>query len=124
MKAGDTFYLGSHEDEPHLRVVISDPLLDSQRVLIVNFTSWKYFHDQSCVVEAGEHPRISRKSCVRYDQAVEASDRTLETHVASGDIHLNKPVSQELLNKIRQGALGSELPMKYVKLLQDQGLIK
>ena len=40
MKAGDTFFLAGGAADRHLRVIISDPAIDPERVLFVSMTSY------------------------------------------------------------------------------------
>jgi hypothetical protein len=51
MDAGDTFRFGLG----HLYIVISDPHLDPESVVIVNMTTDRG-GDQSCVLLPGDHP--------------------------------------------------------------------
>ena len=50
-------------------MIVSDPDKDPSRVLIVNFTSWKPYHDLTLVLEGGEHRFIRHRTCVNYPQA-------------------------------------------------------
>jgi hypothetical protein len=66
MKAGDTCRIaqpGTSSDS-HLWVVISDPAIDPQRVLIVNFTTRRKDSDPACIFQRGRAPvRASRDVC-------------------------------------------------------------
>jgi hypothetical protein len=66
MKAGDTLLI----DDPgttldsHLWIVISDPDVDPEHVVIVNLTSYRADKDQACVLDKGDHPYLSHRTCV------------------------------------------------------------
>jgi len=63
VNAGDVFRLSGIADI-HTWVVLSDPALNPQKVLIVNFTSWDRLEDQACVLDLGDHPFIRDRTCV------------------------------------------------------------
>jgi len=43
MRAGDTFLLPNFDD--HLWAVISDPIVDAERVVVILFVSWAEKYD-------------------------------------------------------------------------------
>jgi hypothetical protein len=51
MNAGATFLAPSLDG--HLWMVISDPALDQNRVVVVSFMSWTPRLDQACIVRPG-----------------------------------------------------------------------
>ena len=112
----------------HLWIVISDPKQNRGKVLLVNFSSVKpsVRFDDACVVDVGDHPYIKKKTFVYYDKARVATDRGLEKEISSGqaDASAYDPVSDNLLDRIRQGASTSRfIDRGYRQLLKDQGLI-
>ncbi|MFP4381618.1 MAG: hypothetical protein ACLFUS_14045 [Candidatus Sumerlaeia bacterium] len=119
---GDTFLidaLGSH-----LFIIISDPQQDPENIVLANFTSWESRKDQSCIVEATEHPFLSHKSCIYYRERRTLSIKQFEASVKIGAIIPKEAVSPELLNRIHKGASVSPfLPLNSKKILEDQGLI-
>ena len=62
MNAGDTFIDGMYH---HLWVVLSDPSVDADNVVIVNFTTHTVDEESSCVVQRGEHAFVKHKTAVR-----------------------------------------------------------
>lgn len=71
MNGGDTFRIpqpGTSLDS-HLWIVISDPAVDDERILIVNFTTLRPDSDQACILVAGEHPFVQHQTCVNYGGA-------------------------------------------------------
>ena len=73
MNAGDTFFLGDKAADRHLWVIISDPTIDPDRVLFVSMTSFDVTKEDVCLVEPGEHPFVSHKTCIAYWNARDAS---------------------------------------------------
>jgi hypothetical protein len=66
MNAGDTFRIpqpGTSLDSD-LWVVISIPDVESDRLLIVNFTTRRPDSDAACILRAGEHPFVHHETCV------------------------------------------------------------
>ena len=79
MNAGDVFQFQGGA-ERHAWVIISDPAVDPEHVLMVNFTTWDPHIDQACVLEPGDHPFITTRTCVNYPRAKEVSDDALEQY--------------------------------------------
>lgn len=126
MNAGDTILVanpGSRFDK-HLWVVLSDPAIDPERILIVNVTSHKPHHDQTCLLEAGEHPWLKWRSCIMYEGARVTSIADCDRVIKSGHVEFREPVSPELLQRIRDGAATTDrISLAHQRLLVDQGLI-
>jgi len=122
VKLGDT--LIPPKPYQHLYVVISDPDLDPDNVVIVNFTSYDPDEEDYCIVQGGEHPFLIHKSCVRYKDG-RVSPVTALTHlIDSGTMTTHKPLSKELLRRVQEGASKSDfLPEGCRKVLEEQGFI-
>ena len=124
MNAGDTFRPADPAVDIHLWVIISNPLLDASRVLIVSLTTLKPKKEAVCVLDVGDHPFIKHKTCVAYNLANAPSLAQLERARDSGDLIPDVPVSAEVLSRIREGAaLSTKLPIDYGELLDSQGLL-
>lgn len=117
--------------DPHLWVIISDPIKDADEVLHVNFTSLvptALMHDprndRSCMIRAGEHPFVQHDTCVYYFGARTCSVSHLQWRHGRRELWMEEPVSRELLEKIRRGAAESDhiLPAHY-DILVAQNLI-
>jgi hypothetical protein len=124
VNAGDTILIplpGTSYDS-HLWMVISDPAI-GEHCVIVNFTTWRADKDQSCVVDVGEHPYISKRTCVNYHDAKKVSISDLDRLVASQRLKPLAPLSPTLLAKIRKGVPNSRMNWDCVGLLADQGLV-
>lgn len=120
MNAGETFLIPSIDD--HLWMVISEPSLDSNLV-VVCFLSWQSYYDQSCVVEAGEHPFVVHSTCVNYPGATLVANSTLETLKAEGKLKLRDPISEALLKRIRTSAENADIPTECYAVLRAQGFV-
>jgi len=125
VNGGDTLIIPvpSASLDSHLWMVISDPS-QSDRCLLVNLTSWRADKDQACVVNPGEHPFISKKSCVNYRDAKWCPTADLDALLASNRINKHDPLSPELLKRIRNSALDSRMTMEHAQILSDQGLVE
>ena len=122
LSAGDTFITISKSIRDHLWIVISDPSVDSEKVLIVNLTTWKEEKDQSCILEEGEHPFISHKSVISYADAQDTSIENLTAVQDSNQIVLRKPVDDAILTRIRDGLWRSPHSKQGHKaILNEQG---
>lgn len=122
---GDTFRLLNRSTliDAHLHIIISDPSQNNNKIVTVNFTSWKPDKDQSCVVEIGEHSFIRVRSCVDYrDKLIPLN--LYEQCLSSGDLVSNDPVCKGLLKRIIDGAgISPYISFGSRKILVDQGLI-
>jgi hypothetical protein len=125
MKGGDTFFLKKGASDNHLWVVLSDPESYPAAVVFVSMTSYDVTKEDVCLIVPGERPFVKNKTCIDYSHARHASSTELDTLVASKQIILSMPVSQDLLDRIRIGASASEdLSQKYKRLLRAQRLIE
>ncbi len=124
ISVGDTYqYTGTNADN-HLWVVISDPLLDENHVLVVNFTTYRPRKDGTCRIQAGEHPFVKEETCVQYLACQQMKLGLLEEWLDTGVIAPNTPVSSGLLRRIQQGAYDSDQTPGYAKnILTRQGLV-
>src|SRR5688572_30204595 len=126
MRAGDTYIrAGRHvAADPHLWVIISDPAKDKSQLVTVNVTSQRIDKDQSCVVQAGEHPVVVKESVVFYAGARVVPESAILAGVSAKLLKLKSAVTAALLKRIRQGAaLSDKLPLAAKRLLQAQGII-
>jgi hypothetical protein len=103
MRAGDTFYLPDRSADGHLWIVISDPVKNPDRVLLVSMTSYDVDKADVCVIDVGEHPRVKHKTCVCYKPARATSLKSLDHLRDSGYLDMQESVSPELLRRIRRG---------------------
>ena len=123
--AGDTFLNTPARGAPtHLWLIISDPELDPDQVLIVNVATWREGEDASCRLGRGEHSFIKHDSYVNYYDAKVVSELTLRDLETKRLINWQSPLSTQLLAKVRKGALNSPLlALAKRQILDDQDLI-
>ena len=104
-------------------MVISDPVLDADHVVIVFFLTWQPHYDQSCIVDDGEHPFVKHATCVNYPAAKVTTNSKLEENVAKGKLKIKTPLSLALLERIRASAADSDIPSEPYDILRRQGFV-
>ena len=120
---GQTFRLSNSQINNHLHIILSDPKLNPEKIVTVNFTSRRPDKDQSCLVEVGEHPFLTKPSCINYDNRLITEEQWKQCLTACSLI-LNEPLSPSLLKRILQGAaISPYLPLGNHQILVEQGLI-
>jgi hypothetical protein len=76
------------------------------------------------LIDPGEHPFVTHKTCINYEDIREAALGDLIRLRDSGTIRMSQPVSPELLTRIREGiSLSLDVDFKYIQYMLDQGLI-
>jgi len=73
MKLGDAFSMAvpPNYDITHLFFVISDPGKHNGTFIIVNLTSDYFRAGRECVLNVGDHPRITKESYISFADAIE-----------------------------------------------------
>lgn len=99
----------------HLWVVISSER--NGQVAVVNITTHR---DESCIdsachIEAGEHPQVSRRSCVFYRKAFMTSAEILTKALERNIFQRREPLSAALLRRVQEGARTSGFTAHEVK---------
>ena len=124
--AGDTlnYYPREGLPKPHLHMVISDGEQCSDRVVLINLTSWKpRISDETCVLDVGDHPFIKQKTVVFYREARIAKAGDLEEAEQCDLIYRDDVLDASLLRRIQEGAMQSDQTPRCVKeFLRDQGI--
>lgn len=117
MRAGFAFIFADRPDVEHLWFVV---VVKDGTAVIANFTSWRLGYDESCVVEAGEHPFLRKRSIVLYSAARVVPICNLEAALKKkGCREFGHPLSAELLLKIQRGAISSpQTPLKARSLVE------
>ncbi len=125
MKAGSTFYIRDRGVDTHLWVVISDPDRDPLRVVLVSMTTYEDYKEDMCLLDVGDHPNISHKTCIAYNEARMTTLETLKTSIGGGHLSMQPSVSEAVLWRIRAGVSKStKIHYKYVEILLDQEVIE
>jgi hypothetical protein len=122
MNAGTTFLLSGVDI--HLWIVVSDPGADSENVLICNITTWTATKDQSCILQPGDHPFITHKSCINYgDSRVTTLQKLIDAR-DGGALTLQDPLDPAILKRIREKSLDSNrMSLDHADILINQGLV-
>jgi len=122
VKAGDTFADSMHD---HLWIVISDPAVDSERVVIVNFTKYTTEKEEDCVVKPGEHQFVDKKTLIQFRDAKCCKLADLQTLLTAKLLTPHRAVTAVLLHRIRACASSKsdKLPTECKSSLEDQNLI-
>jgi len=94
-----------YPDTYHLYIIIS--IVDT-KALFVNVTTKRVNSDASCVLQVGDHDFITRESVINYGDARIAEIDKLKDAIEKQIIKPNKPVTDNLLNKIVKGARNSK----------------
>jgi hypothetical protein len=125
VEAGETFFFRSRED--HLWMIISDPSIDAEQVVIVNLTTYRkgsVLKEIACLLHPDDHPYIRHESCVNYHDARVYPDKHLTSLLARDKITLNVPLAPEILKRVRDGAsLSTKIDAKHLTILLDQGVL-
>ena len=125
MNAGDTLLIALPDAsvDSHMWMVISDPA-QSDDVLIVNFTSWRADKDQACILDRGDHPYISRKTCINFKDAKVCKAENLDKLIDAGQMKSLEPLSTDILRRIRDSVADSRISQDNAQFLVDQGLVE
>lgn len=122
--AGDAFQIkSSNSDKLHLYIVLCDPSQGKLTVVAVPLNTLVVMEtDTTVILKAGEHRFINRDTSVSYDKMDEVRTELLaelETRNENTPFHdktfvRDVAVSPELLQKVRDGAMKSDLAPKGV----------
>ena len=125
MEIGDVYLPEDKTIDDHPRIVISDPELNSEQVVLVNFTGFDGdYRDHSCVLEIGEYDWLTKKTCISYKDACVVSQEAFDKLHECGLLKKLHAVSDSVLCKILEGAgISDELPNRCRRILAAQNLI-
>lgn len=116
--AGYTFL--SHNpayDTKHLYIIIV-MVADDNEAIFVNVTTKKDNNDSTCILRVNDHDFIRHDSVINYGDTVKTSISKIQKAVDLNIFIPQNPVSDELLEKILEGALSSpDLPRKYLEYI-------
>ncbi len=125
MNAGDTFTIRDRGVDTHLWVVISDPDRDAERVVLVSMTTYEDYKEDACLLGVGDHPRVSHKTCIAYNEARMTTLEKLKVLQDGGLLIVQAPVSKEVLTRIRDGVSKStRIKPKFIDILLEQAVIE
>ena len=123
MNLGDSFLNHNPGSYAHLWIVASNPSLDGSRV-IFNVTTWHDGCDESCILQAGDHPFVHHTSFIAYRRGQLLLSQALEIMQKMGYYQQMPPVSRELLYRIQSGALKSDFTAQRLQKLVRESMIE
>ena len=85
--------------------VLSEPDIED-RVLVVNITDINNPAgiDTSCVLDVGDHPKITKKSVVYYKEAKDMIASAILKQLQTKDLEQIEDLSKQTLRKMQDGA--------------------
>jgi len=101
----------------HMYFVLSEPDIED-KVLVVNITDINNpaGKDTSCILNVGDHPKITKKSVAYYKKAMEMSASVILKKLQTKDLNQIEDLSKQILKKMQDGAKQSKfLPTKFKK---------
>jgi hypothetical protein len=125
LRKGDVFWLrGDGEEKDHLHILVSDPSLSPDLVLVPITTVYDDRH-HACILSKGDHPRINRESYVDYRLAKMFTVLELESKLSSQAIKQVDPLGEEHLRRVWKGAESDAnyIPRGCRTILFNQGLL-
>lgn len=122
MKIGDAFLMAVPPSYSikHLFFVISDPTKHNGTFIIVNLTSDVFRAGKECILNVGDHPRITKESFVSFADAREITPALAQNLEKLIGIHvtMQKSLTSAVLTKIVAAAKQSKaIPTDFKKYL-------
>ena len=116
ISAGDTFLLRpTHNSDPHLWIVLTDPEDNPPQVVVVNLTSLRPGADLTVALNRGDHPFVRHETVVFFGDARFAEARSLDKAVGVALASRLDAVSVELLQRVQEGLLASDETPRRIK---------
>lgn len=126
MEIGDTLLIPNpRPDKKHYHVIVAD-VLENNMYVMVFISSIKdgREYDDGCVLDAGDAPFILRPSYAVYNKLYFADKDDINTRLSIGSIRYCGKVSDDVIEKINNGAHKSEwikpAHMKYFNKVDRQ----
>jgi len=108
---GDTYWgpLKRSTSIPHLWIILTDPSRADGKSVAANVTDFQNNQgDTTCVLDVGDHPRITKRSVINYNDAQMVDESKLQEAERSKYIVKCEPATERLLAKVQEGALTSD----------------
>lgn len=93
----------------HLCIIINNPFRDPEdgieKVIVVACCTFdgKQGNDDTCLLDIGDHPFISRRSFVYYRRAKLAAVQTLREDYANGCFKILEDLQEDIMLRIEEG---------------------
>jgi hypothetical protein len=124
MEAGTCFLLTDKDVDNHLWVILSEPSVNEQKVLVVNLTTATARKERVCLLQPGDHPWVRHETCVNYADSFLTTKEQLLEWKHKGLLKVTDPMPEAVLERIRNAALDStRMPLENADVLIDQGLV-
>ncbi len=92
---------------------------------MVSVTTYETYKEDACLLDAGDHPRITHKSCAFYSETRMTTLAMLHALRDRGLLSLQPPFAKPVLARIRDGvSLSKQIKAKYIEILLEQGAIE
>jgi hypothetical protein len=128
--AGSVFWFPDDLNQPdgqgHYYVVLSDPSLYPDQLLLANFSTWDDGKNDACFLEPPpdrDLPYLRHASCIEYERARRSTLAELEFLLKKRIIRAVGVLPEDIFEEVLKGAAVTDrLPMEYEMLLEDQGI--
>jgi len=100
------------EPKPHLWIVITDPIGNPPTVAIVPLRTKRRHSDTTVVLDVGDHPFIRHPTVVHYSDLQVVRVSAILRCIRDRHAQLVEDVSEELLERIRNGLERSPFTVK------------
>jgi hypothetical protein len=112
LNPGDTFLIPKRADQiEHLWIILTPPREDGTAVC-VSVTSWKFDCDKTVILEPGDHPFITKKSIVHFEDArfipLERVEQLIVTGTNQFVCRRHSIARHALMDRLKQGILESK----------------
>lgn len=114
LNCGDTFLTGDDEDDDyHLWIIVTQP--SEGEVITVSVTTQRKKSENLVVLQAGDHPFITHPSVIAYGYSKIRAVDDIENAIRNGSAKQREPVSEAILQKVRNGLADSDFTPNYVR---------
>jgi hypothetical protein len=99
----------------HLWVVLTEPDGDPIKVVAVNLTTRRPDTDTTAILQAGDHPFLTKETIVHYVDARFIQVEPLRQLLTLDNYDFDEDCSDEILERIQRGLLDSRYTPKNIK---------
>lgn len=116
LRIGSCFSIPTPPKGHHIFIAIAEAAPD--RFLCVNVTTRRKRTESTCILNPGDHPKITHESVINYKDARVISQLQFNALQRDGRCRPHNNVADEVLDRIKEGGLKSKrLTNKFKKLL-------
>ena len=105
-RPGDTI-LTSTPNNPtrHLWIILA--ITDNGKLLSVNLMDSENTHENTVILNKGDHPFVSKPTAIKFSAARELDPQKIQDAISNGMVIPHFPISPELLEEAKRGFLAS-----------------